>query len=46
MKLRADDKGLRDAFGLGLHGVREVDAPAPAVAQKLLDSAACPAAWR
>jgi hypothetical protein len=39
-ELLANDEGLRQAIGAGLHGVAEVHAPLAAVAQQLLK------AWR
>ena len=38
MKFAADEKRLRDAFGLGLHGVLEIDAEARSVAEEFCEA--------
>ena len=41
----ADDEGLREAVGAGLHGVADLDAPLPAVAEQPLELVGVLRAW-
>ena len=46
MNSLADDEGLRQTLGLGLHGVAQIDAPALAVAEQIGEARRVLAAWR